>query len=285
MSFLSYEFMRYALLAGLMGGVACALVGVLVISLQLSLVGVSISQAAFAGSIIAFFAGFDPLVGAFIFGLAAAIAIGPLTDRGEFSPDSALGVIFAMMHGLAFLFMGLISGAKTQALNLMWGNALSISNLDLLVIAITFVLVVGAVTVFYKEVQAVLFNREIALAVGLPASWIFYGLLFLAGATVAANLQSIGGLLVSTLIIVPAASAYQLTYNLKHLFVMAAVFGVSSCWLGMILSYFIDLPSGAMIVLVSSLIFLVISAFSPKRKVKYPMLMTEVEENASERVF
>lgn len=285
MSILSYEFMRYALLAGLLGGVACALIGVLVISLQLSLVGVSISHAAFAGSIIAFFAGLNPLVGAFVFGLAAAIAIGPLTDKGEFSPDSALGVIFAIMQGLAFLFMGLISGAKTQALNLMWGNALSISDLDLLVIAITFVLVVGAVTVFYKEVQALLFNREIALAVGLPASWIFYGLLFLAGATVAANLQSIGGLLVSTLIIVPAASAYQLTYNLKHLFLWAAVFGVSSCWLGMILSYFIDLPSGAAIVLISSLIFLVINAFSPKRRVKCPMFLTEVEENASERVF
>ena len=119
----------------------------------------------------------------------------------------------------------------------------------------------------------------------MPASWIFYGLLFLAGATVAANLQSIGGLLVSTLIIVPAAAACQLTYNLKRLFLLAAVFGVSSCWLGMILSYFIDLPSGAMIVLVSSLIFLVINAFSPRRRVKDPMLLTEVEDNASERVF
>ncbi len=285
MGILGYEFMRQALLAGLLGGIACSVVGVLVINMQLSFVGVSIAYAAFAGSVIAFFAGVDPLIGALIFGLAAAAAIGPLTDRGEFNPDTALGVIFAMMQGIAFLFMGMISGPKTQALSLMWGNALTIGRLDMQAIVITFILVAGIVTIFFKEVQAIIFNREVALAVGLPASWIYYGLLFLTGATVAANLQPIGGLLVSTLVITPAAAAYQLTYDLKKLFLLAAVFGVFSCWLGMIITFFFDLPSGAVVVLISCLIFLVANVFSPKRRVKRIRQSKEVPVDVAEGIF
>ncbi len=284
MGMLGYEFMRHVLLAGLLGGVACSVVGVLVISMELSLVGIAISHAAFAGSVIAFFAGIDPLTGAIVCSLLAAAAIGPMADRGEFSPDTVMGVIFAMTHGLAFLFMGMIASSKTQALNLMWGNALGVSALDLKIILISFILVVGTVILFYKEVQAIIFNREIALAVGLPASWFFYALLFLTGTTVAANLQSIGGLLVSTLVITPAAAAYQLTYNLKHLFCLAAFFGAISCWLGIILSYLIDVPCGAVIVLISSLIFLLANAFSPKRRVKRLQSLKEVDVGASERI-
>ncbi len=285
MGFLSYEFMQRALLVGLLGGVACSVVGVLVIGMRLSLIGVSISHAALAGGVIALFAGYDPVIGALIFSVAAAVAIGPLTERGEFGADTALGIIFTVMVGLAFLFMGLMTQVmKTQALGLIWGSILTVSNLDLLVVVMTFALVVGTVTMFYKEVQAIIFNREIALAVGLPASWIFYGLLFLSGITITATLQPIGGLLIFSLIIIPAATAYQLTYNLKHLFLLSAAFGVLSCWLGLILSYFFALPSGASIITLSSLMFLVINVLSPKRKVMRVMTMTG-EAGDSERVF
>jgi manganese/iron transport system permease protein len=285
MEILGYEFMQHALLAGLLGGIACSVVGVLVISMQLSFIGVSISHAAFAGAIIAVFTGFDPLTGAFIFSLAAAAVIGPLADRGEFNPDASLGIVFSMMLGLSFLFMGIIPGPKTQALELMWGSILTVNELDLKILVVTAVLVAGTVVLFYKEVQAIIFNREIALSVGLPASWIFYALLFLTGMTVTATLRPIGGLLIFSLILNPAAAAYQLTYNLKRLFLLAAILGVFSCWAGLAVSYLFNLPSGAVIVVLSTLIFLVINAFSPKRKVKRMKSETEVEACAPERLF
>ncbi|QSZ28346.1 metal ABC transporter permease [Aceticella autotrophica] len=274
----NYEFMRYALIAGFLGGVTCSVIGVLVISMQSSFIGVAVAHAAFAGSIIALFIGINPLMGALIFSILSAATIGPISDRGEFSPDTPLGIIFAMMHGLAFLFMGMMSSSKTQALDLMWGNALAINEFGLKIIIVAFVLVVGLIILFYKEIQAVMFNREIALSVGLPASWIFYGILFLTGITVAANLQSIGGLLVCTLIITPAAAAYQLTYNLKYLFLIASAFGVFSCWAGLILTYYINLPSGAIIVLISSMIFLIVNAFSPRKKVKRVKSLKDVSK-------
>jgi len=172
------------------------------------------------------------------------------------------------MMGLAFLFIGLMTGPKSEALNLLWGSILTIGHQDLVFLSIIAALVVGLVVFFYKEIQAVIFHREIALAVGIPASLFFYSLLFLSGATITASLQSIGGLLIFALIINPAAAAYQLTYSLKKMFLLSALFGVLSGWIGLWISYLFDLPSGATIVIISAVIFGVAILFSPKRKVK-----------------
>ncbi|MCX6003121.1 MAG: metal ABC transporter permease, partial [Chloroflexi bacterium] len=135
----------------------------------------------------------------------------------------------------------------------------------------------GLVAVFFKEIQATVFNRNIALAVGLPATLIFYGVLFLTGATVTASLRSIGGLLIFSLILNPAAAAYQLTYNMKRMFLLAAIFGVLSGWLGLFFSYAFNLRSGATIVVTSSVIFLLSALLSPKRKVKKGRIKPEAK--------
>lgn len=113
-------------------------------------------------------------------------------------------------------------------------------------------IVLSCVIAFFKEIQAVLCHKETALAVGIPATAIFYGMLFLSGAVITASLRSVGGLLIYSLIINPAAAAYQLTYSLRRLFFLAAAFGVLSCWGGLIISSYWNLPSGATIVLCST---------------------------------
>jgi manganese/iron transport system permease protein len=268
MDILGYRFMQYAVLAGLLGGVSCATIGVFVVTMRLSFIGVCMSHAAFAGALCGLFLGQNPLLFAFIFSLAGAAIIGPLADRGELNPDTSIGIVFSLMLGLAFLFMGLMSGPRTEALALLWGSILTLTDSDLMVLAGVAVVVVGLVFLFYKEIQAVIFHREIALAVGIAASAIFYGLLFLTGATITASLRSIGGLLIFSLIICPAAAAYQLTYSLKRMFLLSALFGVLSGWIGLAASYLFNLPSGATIIIVAALIFALAVAFSPKRRVK-----------------
>jgi manganese/iron transport system permease protein len=105
--------------------------------------------------------------------------------------------------------------------------------------------------------------------VGIPATLIFYGVLFLTGATVTAALRSIGGLLIFALILNPASAAYQLTYGMKRMFLLAAGFGVLSGWIGLLVSYLLDVPSGATIVIASSVIFLLATLFSPKKRMKW----------------
>jgi len=267
-SIFQYHFMQNAILAGLFGGITCSVVGVFVVTMHLSFIGVCIAHAAFAGALLGLWLGFNPLIGALLFSLASAAIIGPVADRGELNPDTSIGIVFSLMLGLAFLFMGLMPGARTEALNLFWGSILTVARQDLIFLAVITGVIGGLVAIFYKEIQAVICHRDVALAVGIPATIVFYGLLFSTGVTITASLQSIGGLLIYSLILNPAAAAYQLTYSLKRMLIIAVAFGVISCWVGLAVSYLLDIPSGAAIVITSAIIFGLATAFSPKRKVK-----------------
>jgi manganese/iron transport system permease protein len=267
-SILQHQFMQSAILAGLCGGITCSIIGVFVVTMHLSFIGVCIAHAAFAGALLGVWLGFNPLIGALLFSLASAAIIGPMAERGELNLDTSIGIVFSLMLGLAFLFMGLMPGARTEALSLFWGSILTVSRGNLNFLALVTAIIVGLVVAFYKEIQAVICHRQVALAVGIPATLIFYGLLFSTGVTITASLQSIGGLLIYSLILNPAAAAYQLTYSLKRMLCIAVVFGVISCWAGLAGSYLLDIPSGASIVITSSIIFGLATAFSPKRKLK-----------------
>jgi len=260
------SFMQNAILAAFLGGVACATVGVFVVLMGVSFIGVCLAHAAFAGALLGVLLGFNPVLGAFLFSLGTAAVIGPLARRGELNLDTSIGVLFSLMLGLAFLFMGLMSG--TKPLTLIWGSILTVSRTDLILLGVVAVAVVAIVVLFYKEIQAVIFNREIALAVGIPAGVIIYGILFLTGSTITVSLTPIGGLLIFSLIINPAAAAYQLTYSLKKMFLLSAIFGIISGWIGLLASYFFNAPTGAAIIVTSSLIFGLATLLSPKRKVK-----------------
>jgi manganese/iron transport system permease protein len=267
-SIFGYHFMQNAVIAAFLGGIACGIIGVFVVLLHMPFIGVAMSHAAFAGALLGLWLGFDPLIGAFVFCLGAASVIGPLADRGELSPEMSLGVIFSLTLGLAFLFIGIIPNTRSAALDLLWGSILTIGRGDVVTLAVVAFLVVAVIFVFFKEIQATIFQRDIARAVGIPATLIFYCILFLTGAAISASFRAIGGLLIFSLILNPAAAAYQLTYSMKRMFVLSACFGVLSGWIGLLVSYAFNIPSGATIVLTSSFIFMLAVIFSPKRKLK-----------------
>jgi len=261
-----HAYMQHALLAGVFAGILCGIAGVFVVTMHLSFLGVCIAHAAFAGAMLSLCLEADPLLGAVVFSLGASAVVGPLADRGELSPDSSIGIVFSLMLALAFLFMGLIPGSRSAALNLMWGNILSVGRLDLLFLFLTAALLVGVLALFFKEVQAVVCHRNVALAVGIPATAVFYGTLFATGLTVAVTLSAVGGLLIYCLLIIPASAAFQLTYSLKRMFVLSCAFGVLSCWIGLGASYLWDLQAGATIVIAACGVFAVAALLSPKRK-------------------
>lgn len=260
--------MQNALLSAVLGGIACATVGVFVVLLKMPLIGVAMSHAGFAGALLGMWLGFDPLIGAFGMALLVSAIIGPLADRGELGPETSLGIIFSLMLGLAFLFIGLMPGAKSGALDLLWGSILTNTRGDVIFLAIVAAVVVGIAVLFFKEIQATIFHRDMARSVGIMATLILYGVLLLTGATITATLRSIGGLLIFSLILNPAAAAYQLTYSMKRMFLLSAAFGVASGVAGLLFSYVLNIPSGATIVVTSSVIFLFAALFSPKRKLK-----------------
>lgn len=258
--------LQKATLATLFAGIACSAVGVLVVTMRISFLGVCMSHAAFAGALLGLVLSANPMWLAIVASLAAAGALGPLADRGEFAPDTAIGIVFSSALGVSFLLLSMIPGPKTEALSLLWGSVLTVTTGSLYLLAAVAVGAVLLVGLFFKEIQTVIFNRELAGSLGLPATCVFYGILILSGLTTTASLNAIGGLLVFSLIVNPAAAAYQLTYSLKRMFALAALFGVASGWIGLALSWQLNLPTGALIILVSCALFVLANVFSPKRR-------------------
>ena len=257
--------MRHAILATFLAGVTCSCIGVLVVTMRISFIGVCMSHAAFAGALLGIILGVNPTVMALLLTLVSAGVLGPLADGGNFSPDTSLGIVFSSSMGMAFLLLSIIPGPKTEALGLLWGNVLTVGRSDILILAVVALAIVVLLRLFFKEIQAVVFNREMALASGIPATAVFYGILVCSGLTTVASLNAIGGLLVFSLIINPAAAAYQIASDLRSMFLISALFGVLSGWGGLWLSCLLNLPSGALIIVFSTLIFLGVAVFSSKK--------------------
>ncbi|OGF68008.1 MAG: cation ABC transporter permease [Candidatus Fischerbacteria bacterium RBG_13_37_8] len=265
----SYKFMQNALLAALIGGASCGVTGVFVVLMRIPFISVAMSHAAFAGAVLGILTGVNPLMLAIVFSLASAFLIGPIADKADIDTNISIGIIFSIVLGIAFLCMGLIKGPKTEALKYIWGNILMVSSNNIILMAIVLILVSLFIILLFKEMKAVLFSRELSAASGIPEKKIYYIMLFLSGLVVSLNLNTIGGLLIFSLIVNPAAAAYQLTYSVKRMFLLSASFGILSTLTGLFCSYLFDVPSGAVIILISSSLFGIALLFSPKRKVKH----------------
>jgi len=254
------------LVAAVLGGLVCGVVGVWVVLMNIPFVGVAMSHAAFAGAVTGLLLGVNPLLVAAVFCLAASLLIGPMAERADIEPNVSLGIIFSVVLGFAFLAIGLMRGPRSDAHSLIWGSILLVSARDLVLMAAAAAAVLVFLGLFYKEIQAVLYNREVARAVGIPERALFFAMLVLCGLSVTANLNTIGGLLIFSLVINPPSAAYQLTWRLRTMFVLSALFGVVSCLVGLVVSWLTDAPSGAVIIITSSVIFGIALLLSPKRR-------------------
>lgn len=254
------------LLAAFLTGAVCGVVGVWVVLMNIPFVGVAMSHAAFAGAIAGLVFGVQPLLAALVFCCIATVLIGPVAERADFQPGVALGVIFSFMLGVAFLLIGFLPGPRTEAFNFIWGNILLVSTRDILLLAGILFLLGGFLFGLGKETRAVLFNRELARAVGVPERAVFFAMLFLCGLVVTVNLDTVGGLLLFSLVVSPASAAYQLTYRLRTMYLLSVVLATGACVLGLVFSYLFNLPAGAAIVCVASVEFALALFLSPKRR-------------------
>lgn len=263
---LGYNFFQNALIGSVLAGIGLGIVGVWVVLLRIPFVGVAISHAAFAGSIIGLLTGVNPVFMAITFSIVASVSIGPMAEKSGLESNIAIGIIFSLVLGIAFLGLGLIRGPKTEAFNLIWGSILTLSRQDIIMIAVITAFIMLFLFLFEKEIKAVFYNREVARASGVPEKFIFFSLLFLTGFVISLNLSSIGGILIFSLLINPPSAARLLTHRLRKMYLLSMSFGIISCLCGLILSYTLRVPSGASIIIVSSLIFIIALTVSRKNE-------------------
>lgn len=262
---LTYGFMQRGMLAAIMVGILCAVVGCYVVLRGMAFLGDAMSHAILPGIAIAYILKGDILIGALVAALVVALAIGFFTRRGSIKEDTAIGILFAATLSLG---VALISTIKTYALDLthiLFGNVLGVSNTDLILIAGLGIVVLLTILLLYKELLVVSFDPVLAATIRLPTELLRNVLLILIALAVVVSLQTVGVGLVAAMLVTPAATAYLLTRRLPSMMVVAAVLGALASIIGLYLSYYLNIASGAAIVLVATLFFFVTYLFAPQK--------------------
>ena len=263
---LQYAFMQRALIAGVVIGTVCAVVGVYVVLKGISFIGAGIAHASFGGVALGFALGINPVLAAVVFCLFVAWAVGMVARRGEMKEDTAVGVFFAATMALGILVIGMMRGYQVDLFSYLFGSILAVTRQDLWMSATLGAVVLLTVAVLYKELLFVTFDPEMAAVVGVPASRVHFVLLGLIALTVVLSMKVVGIVLVSALIVTPAAAAYQLTEDFRTMMALSVLTGIFSATDGLLLSYWLNTGSGATIVVLTTLVFLLAVALSPRRR-------------------
>lgn len=257
-----------AVLGAVLTGVCCSLVGSCIVRMNLSSLGFAMSHAAFAGAALGLVLSVEPLSMAVIFSVGVALVLGPLAEKAKLPTNVILGVLFSLMISLGLVFLNLApeTAMSSVALSILWGSILAMTVNNILRLLLLTVVIVLVFYLFFKEFQSIMFSRKLAEASGINTKPFYYLILFLTGITVAFSLKLVGGLLVFALLVNPASSAYQFFYDLKKITVFSPLIGVFCCLAGIGISFWLDLPTGSAIAVVSSVFFGVSVLMSPKRK-------------------
>ncbi len=262
---LAYGFMQRGMLVAVLVGVACSVVGCYVVLRSMAFIGDAMAHSILPGVAVAYLLKGSLLVGGLVAAIAVALGIGFFSRQGRLKEDSAIGILFAAAFSLGVI---LISSIRTYALDLshiLFGNVLGVGVVDLLLTAGLVVLVLLVVFLLYKELLVVSFDPVLAATLRLPAERLRIVLLVLLAVTVVISLQSVGIGLVASMLVTPGATAYLLTRRLPRMIGLSAVFGALSGVIGLYASYYLDVVSGAAIVLTATVFFLLAFLFAPQR--------------------
>jgi manganese/iron transport system permease protein len=240
----------------ILAGTSTSLLGTFVVGMRIPFVGVCTAHAAMAGLVFAKLLGL-PLLPCGIAAAAGVAALLARMDSARVHIDSnvALGILFALSMGLAFLGIGLATEPQSEMLSFLWGSLLFARGEDCVVAGVVTLATVGFIAVFYKEMQAILFSRALAKLSGVRVRLVWTLFLVLLGVVLTVNLRTVGGLMIYSLVNNPAASALQVCRSYRSVLLVSMLFGALSAMGGFVISYLSGLPTGACIVLLSSGVF------------------------------
>jgi len=251
---LSFPFMQHALVGVLFAGIAFPLIGVFIIALNLIPLRFAMMHVALLGGAIGLFIHIDPMLMGLLLCALSALALGPLSEKTKIGLGTISGYFMTLTLALSFIlfYKGKIN--VIQAFSILWGNIFALTPWDLVIIGVVSLFVLCVIFLFFKEIQAILYDREIALAVGIPEKSLYYLIVFMLGLTIAVSMRMIGALLVDAFVLLPAMAASMIARSLKQSFLLSSFFGLVSGMSGLYLSFRFDLPASSTIILVASFI-------------------------------
>ncbi len=261
---LTYGFMQRGLVAAILVGIVCAVMGAFVVLRGLAFIGDAVSHAAFPGLVISYVLGIPLYIGASVAAVGTALAIATVSRRGGLRFDTAVGVLFAGMFAFGILLFSTIEDYVSDLFSYLLGNILGITFADIVQVGILGGIVVLIVAVLRKEFLYASFDPSGAAASGLPVQALDYLLLGLMGVTIVVSIQAVGIILVVAMLVTPAATGQLLVVRFWDLVRIAIAVAIVSAVSGLYLSFYLNVASGASIVLIETLLFVLALLFSPR---------------------
>jgi len=262
---LSYEFMQRGFAASVIVGLVCSVIGCYVVLRSMAFLGDALAHAILPGIAIAYLVGGNLMLGALIASIVVALGIGFFSRHGTIREDTAIGVLFSAALALGIAIISTIRTYAVDLSHILFGDVLGVGPSDLIQIAILTVVILAIVFILYRPFKIISFDPILATTLKLPAERLRVVLLLLISLTIVTSLQTVGIGLVAALLVTPAASAFLLTNRLSRMMFVSAIIGISSSIAGLYISYYASIASGAAIVLVSTLIFVIAYLFSPRK--------------------
>lgn len=272
----SYGYLQKAFITSIVVGIICGVIGSFIVLRGLALMGDAISHAVLPGVAISYILDIKYFYGAVVIGILTALGIGTISQNSRIKNDSSIGIVFSSFFALGIILIAKAQSA-TDLTQILFGSILTVRSSDMWLTIIIGVIVLLAVFLFYKELLISSFDETMAAAYGLKTRLIHYGIMVLLTLVTVASLQTVGVILVVSMLITPASTAYLLTNRLSVMIGLAAFFGSVSAILGLYVSFEYNFQSGPAIALATTAIFIVVFLFSPKQGV----LWNKIRESRS----
>ncbi|MDD2798091.1 MAG: metal ABC transporter permease [Bacteroidales bacterium] len=247
---LKYAFFQHALLGGILVSIACGMVGTYIVMRRLVFISGGITHASFGGIGLGVFLGTNPIVVAWIFAIASAFGVEYLSTKHKLREDSAIAVLWALGMALGIIFLYLTPGYTIGMSEFLFGNILTISTADIYLFAGLVVALFIAFTVLYRPILYVAFDPEYARVLKLPVKFIEYMMMFFVATTIVFSIRLVGIVLLMSLVTIPQITADLFTHDFRKMMFFSVLIAVVGCVSGLLISYFLNVPSGAFIILV-----------------------------------
>lgn len=257
-------FLPKALAVAVMSSLVCGVIGSYVVLRGMAFIGDAVAHAVFPGLAVAFVLQGSLVLGGAIAGVCTAIAVAVFAQNRRLKEDSIIGVFFVAAFALGIVIISRAPGYAGSLQQFLFGSITGIPDEDVLVVAVTGLVLMTVAFLLHKEFVLVTLDREMARAAGLPVFALDLALYVMVAVAIVISIQTIGNILVLALLITPAAAARLLTDRLPMMMMLAPVIGASSAVVGLYLSWSLDLPVGGMIVLVATAVFLLAWFFAPR---------------------
>lgn len=256
MEILQYTFFQNALIGSLLASIVCGFIGTYIVTRRLVFISGGITHASFGGIGLGVYAGVNPILTAMVFAVLCGFGVQWMSRKTDVREDSAIALFWTLGMSVGIIFSFLTPGFMTDLPSFLFGNILTIGRADLWLLGVLAIGVVAIFVMFYRLIVSVAFDRTFALARRLPVKTTEYVMMALIAVTIVSTLRMVGIVLAISLLTIPQMTANLLTFDYKKMIGWSVLIGWIDCLLGLLISYQLNVPSGASIIFVSIFLYL-----------------------------